>query len=384
MFNARSAIYGLKSQARAVCAVEAEEERHAFLVGTLNRKGANEVHLLEYEEEENVIRRLGRWDHAAAGEVWAVTSSPSAAGVFATVHNAAGEGLAASVWRAPGDGDAAPAPAEAEEEAAEEKKGAAPPNAARPLELLGELGGAGGRTSAVVWGPADSSYSGALVSLHGDRARLWRIDAGGGAPVEGASSGPLAGGPPEGLLAGCWDPHHTDTFVAAQGRSLAAFDLRTMRPAQGVRDAHEGTVRDVDYNPNKPYHVVSGGEDRKVRFWDLRKADRPLRTLAKHSHWAWNVRYNRFHDQLVLSAGTDSYVNLWSIVSISSAPLGDLEDPANEREGDKLIKTYDEHEDSVYSVAWSCCDAWIFASLSYDGRLVINHVPPAEKYKILL
>ncbi len=72
----------------------------------------------------------------------------------------------------------------------------------------------------------------------------------------------------------------------------------------------------------------------------------------------------------------------WRVAS--SAPLGDLEDPANEREGDKLIKTYDEHEDSVYSVAWSCCDAWIFASLSYDGRMVINHVPPAEKYKILL
>jgi hypothetical protein len=62
----------------------------------------------------------------------------------------------------------------------------------------------------------------------------------------------------------------------------------------------------------------------------------------------------------------------------------------------------------VYSVSWSCCDAWIFASLSYDGRVsdtvlagwlgsavgtsivrfsqqvVVNHVPPAEKYKILL
>lgn len=24
---------------------------------------------------------------------------------------------------------------------------------------------------------------------------------------------------------------------------------------------------------------------------------------------------------------------------------------------------------SVYSVSWSCCDAWIFASLSYDGRV---------------
>ena len=51
---------------------------------------------------------------------------------------------------------------------------------------------------------------------------------------------------------------------------------------------------------------------------------------------------------------------------------------------DCLVSTYDEHEDSVYSVAWSTADPWIFASLSYDGRVVINHVPRKEKFKILL
>ena len=56
----------------------------------------------------------------------------------------------------------------------------------------------------------------------------------------------------------------------------------------------------------------------------------------------------------------------------------------SEREGDKLIKSYEEHEESVYAISWSCCDAWSFASLSFDGRVVINHVPPAEKYRILL
>ena len=44
--------------------------------------------------------------------------------------------------------------------------------------------------------------------------------------------------------------------------------------------------------------------------------------------------------------------------------------------------TYDEHEDSVYSVAWG--DAWAFASLSYDGKLAVNLVPSEEKYAILL
>lgn len=51
---------------------------------------------------------------------------------------------------------------------------------------------------------------------------------------------------------------------------------------------------------------------------------------------------------------------------------------------DGVIATYEEHEDSVYAVDWSSADPWLFASLSYDGRLVINRVPRALKYHILL
>ena len=36
------------------------------------------------------------------------------------------------------------------------------------------------------------------------------------------------------------------------------------------------------------------------------------------------------------------------------------------------------------AAAWSACDAWVFGSLSLDGRVVLNHVPSTEKYKILL
>lgn len=50
---------------------------------------------------------------------------------------------------------------------------------------------------------------------------------------------------------------------------------------------------------------------------------------------------------------------------------------------DEVLAKFEEHEDSVYSAVWSVSDAWIFASLSYDGRLVINHVPQQEKLSIL-
>jgi len=49
-----------------------------------------------------------------------------------------------------------------------------------------------------------------------------------------------------------------------------------------------------------------------------------------------------------------------------------------------VLAKYEEHEDAVYVVEWSNCDPWVFASLSYDGRLVINRVPKSQKYKIIL
>lgn len=52
--------------------------------------------------------------------------------------------------------------------------------------------------------------------------------------------------------------------------------------------------------------------------------------------------------------------------------------------GRQQVRTFDEHEESVYSLAWSASDAWVLASLSYDGQVVLNHVPSTEKYKILL
>ncbi len=51
---------------------------------------------------------------------------------------------------------------------------------------------------------------------------------------------------------------------------------------------------------------------------------------------------------------------------------------------DGLVARIEDHEDSVYSVAWSAYNAWAFASLSYTGKLVVSCVPATEKYKILL
>ena len=48
-----------------------------------------------------------------------------------------------------------------------------------------------------------------------------------------------------------------------------------------------------------------------------------------------------------------------------------------------LGQVWTEHEDSVYTAEWSSSDPWTFASLSFDGRLVLGHVPQQVKFSIL-
>lgn len=44
-------------------------------------------------------------------------------------------------------------------------------------------------------------------------------------------------------------------------------------------------VRDLDFNPNRQYYLASCGDDCKVKFWDVRNVQEPVKTLEEHSHW---------------------------------------------------------------------------------------------------
>lgn len=53
----------------------------------------------------------------------------------------------------------------------------------------------------------------------------------------------------------------------------------------------------------------------------------------------WMVRYNHFHDQLVLTSSSDSRVILNNVASISSEPYGHLlEDEAEDDDDDDMDK----------------------------------------------
>ncbi|XP_004347509.1 hypothetical protein CAOG_04758 [Capsaspora owczarzaki ATCC 30864] len=369
-------VYGLEFKARALSAVRAEQEKISFLIGTLTLHHDNQIHLLEYGDDDQTVTPTV-FSHPQ-GEVWSIAASPSHVDIFATSYLKPLDGKAqirSKLFKMPEHDDIG--------------------GEILPLTELFEFTGHNSSISCLSWNPILTSQ---VAVVDEESIQLWDLNA------EETSAKVKTSVKPDTkrakLSAGRWHPHSGGPFAVAMDTSVRAWDMRTSEPAWVVEHAHSQAIRDIDFNPNRQYIMATAGDDCKVKFWDVRKPATPLKVLQHHSHWVWAVRYNPAHDQLVLTASSDNRVVLADAVSISSDPdgsvrnaaaLDDDDEPTTSRKPehrpapkDKLVHTYEEHEDSVYSVEWSSVDPWRFASLSYDGRVVLNRVPQEEMYSVMM
>nr|CAD7401515.1 unnamed protein product [Timema cristinae]CAD7425488.1 unnamed protein product [Timema monikensis] len=357
-------IYGLEFQARALASQLAESDAVRFMVGTQSLKlSNNQVHIVELNEENGALSTQV-YQHSE-GEVWSLIASPSDSNIIATCYNTLTEDnmccMRSAIWRIPPcESDTTPAKLE-------------------QLTLL-ETEEFGQDVKMTVFHPTDGSKAVTVVNNHFIQ---WDLAAGDAKLV---CSRTMEGKGQPRFTVGKWNPHQNCTqFVTVNEGHVKSWDLRNpTKQVWSIEAAHSQLVRDLDFNPNKQYYMATCGDDGCSKFWDVRNSSEPVVTRV------WSIRYNHFHDQLVLTSSSDSQVILTSVASISSEPLTNiLDSDENQKEQkdkleDGVLATYDEHEDSVYSVEWSSADPWTFASLSYDGRLVINKVSRADKYRILL
>ena len=366
MFPSQPSEVSLEAPCRCVTALKADRTESRFVAGTWSPHSDNQLALLHYHAEDNDLTLAARLPHEA-GPIKAIETSPMDRSLVLTVPD---ESTEAIVWRLSmtlwDDDD----------------------DATETMEEMERLSSTN-VISDVAWRDGSeepSSGDVAVVDRQGSVSR-WDVEVGTATSVrtDASSSNTIKRHPSfEPRLS--WDPHHPDALAVSRNNTqIAILDWRTDTSIPtGTCDhwrAHRFAVTDLDYNPNKPYVLTSCGEDGLVQFWDTRQTRRPtLAAKGGHSHWVTSVQYNPFHDQLVLSTGTDSLANLWRPSSISSAPLLTL---ADQGAPDVKVTSYDQGE-SIYAAAWSASDAWMYLTLSFDGRAVLQHVPSKEKYKILL
>lgn len=358
----RGITHGLKYQARSLVAAPGSKQQSRWLAGTNALREENVVQLIEFDPETDSIKVLASYLHGQ--EVWHLAPHPTDTKALISIGNQGGA-RTAILWNI---------------------------SSKDQLEKTAELKAGSGIPRAVLW---HAQRPNEAISIEDNRWRLWNLK-------DAANmTGDVGAGDVYTLWGGAWDTHDPNRLCTAGGNGVQIWDIRSMKRVGEIPDAHLMPVRDVDFAHQQQNRVVSAGDDCRLCIWDLRSLGSsisPLLELGGHSHWIWQAKYNPHHDSLLLSASSDSLVNLWHtpLTAEESSGRGSGGSRGPQTGGVSLAKgfgkdvhdgkacTYDDHEDSVYGAAWSLSDPWTFASLSYDGRLVVNKVPSHTKYKILI
>uniref|UniRef100_A0A8C9MC77 EARP complex and GARP complex interacting protein 1 n=1 Tax=Panthera tigris altaica TaxID=74533 RepID=A0A8C9MC77_PANTA len=273
-------IYGLEFQARALTPQTAETDAIRFLVGTQSLKYDNQIHIIDFDDENNIINKNVLLHQV--GEIWHISASPADKGVLATCYNKPSDSkvlTCAAVWRMP---------KELEPGSHESPDDSSSP--AHTLELLCHLD--------------DTAHGSVLCEK---RFTLLFFSSSLGTPPNSqlAGSASLEGKGQLKFTSGRWSPHHTCTQVAtANDTTIRGWDTRSMRSVTGELASHGLYLT------------------RRDPFREGPSAARPV-SLPRR---VWSVRYNHSHDQLVLTGSSDSRVILSNMVSISSEPFGHLVD----------------------------------------------------------
>ncbi|XP_050214677.1 WD repeat-containing protein DWA2-like [Mercurialis annua] len=335
--------YGLKYQARCISDVKADTDHTSFLTGTLSLREENEVHLIRLSSGGTELICEGLFSHP--NEIWDLSSCPFDQRIFSTVFSAGGESYGAAVWQIPELYGQLNSP---------------------QLEKIASLDAHSGKINCILWWP--SGRSDKLISIDEENLFLWNLDCSKRtAQVQSKESAGML----HYLSGGAWDPHDVNALAVTCESSIQFWDLRTMKKINSIECAH---VRNIDYNPRKKHMLVTADDESGINIWDLRKPKVPVKELSGHAHWTWAIACNPEYDGLIVSGGTDSTVNLWFATGDVMTSESSVESPS--KQVDPLLNTYSDYEDSVYSLAWSSREPWIFASLSYDGRVVVESVKP--------
>ena len=179
-------------------------------------------------------------------------------------------------------------------------------NAPRDLVAVARFPGTSSRVRTVAWAPVSGELafnrrsaesSSQLVSVEDSTIRSWTLRGDGSL----SSSNADVSIPDVTFCGGvAWDPHHASEVAVAADAGLHCWDVRSGDRLRSIPNAVPPglCVRSLSFNPNKPWHIATAGDDFRVKIWDLRRLGQqqggssggsqgavPVKVLDGHTHW---------------------------------------------------------------------------------------------------
>ncbi|KAG8557620.1 hypothetical protein GDO81_016683 [Engystomops pustulosus] len=165
-------------------------------------------------------------------------------------------------------------------------------------------------------------------------------------------------------------PGESDGFCANQQRlavplAVAGGQVAVMELSQPGRlpdtlptVQNSVPVTDLTWDPFNPHRLVTGGEDGRIRVWEIPRdgikvtLTEPQIVLAAHNERIYTVRFHPCASDILVSSSYDLTLRVWNLKT------------------EKNVFTLQGHEDQIFSLAWSP-DGKYLATCCKDQRIRI-------------
>jgi len=152
-----------------------------------------------------------------------------------------------------------------------------------------------------------------------------------------------------------WHPSNEKLFAScSMDGVLKLWDITSPVASIVALPAHQEEILSCDFNKYIG-HIATASIDKKIKIWDLRKLDVPVRELIGHRHPVRKVKFSPHQDSIIGSASYDMNVNIW-----------DLKDTTN-----PLKFVHQQHTEFVIGLDFNNYVERQIVSCSWDGRALV-------------
>ncbi|CAL5206946.1 unnamed protein product [Lathyrus oleraceus] len=168
-----------------------------------------------------------------------------------------------------------------------------------------------------------------------------------------------------------WYPKNANLFGSVGKKNLHLWDVRAPivnNPVQYCNAAHSETVNCLSFNPFKEWNVVTGSSDETVKLWDTRMIGKSndmykcVHTFKQVDGSVFQVDWNPNNENMFASGCHLGRVIVWD-----TSKIDDKQNDVEIDDGPEMVFVHHGHTGQISDIAWNPCEDMMVASVDDEN-----------------